>query len=38
MTRDFPFWAAASVEELAKKRNLSMAQISLAWTLSKDGV
>lgn len=26
------------VEELAKKRNLSMAQISLAWTLSKEVV
>jgi aryl-alcohol dehydrogenase-like predicted oxidoreductase len=26
------------VEELAKKRNLSMAQISLVWTLSKDVV
>ena len=26
------------VEELAKKKNLTMAQISLAWCLAKDGV
>ena len=25
------------VEELAKKRNISMAQIGLAWTLTKEG-
>lgn len=32
-------WALehARVEELAKKRNTSMAQIGLAWTLSKEG-
>ena len=27
----------ASVEELAKKRNVSMAQVALAWTLTKEG-
>ena len=26
-----------SVEELAKKKGVSMAQISIAWSLSKDG-
>ena len=26
------------VEELAKKKNATMAQIALAWSLSKDGV
>ena len=25
------------VEEIAKKRNISMAQVALAWMLSKDG-
>jgi len=32
-------WAPehARVEELAKKRNISMAQIGLAWTLTKEG-
>ena len=27
-----------SVEELAKKKQLTMAQIALAWSLSKDGI
>lgn len=26
------------VEEIAKKRNISMAQVALAWILSKDGI
>ena len=26
------------VEEIAKKRNLTMAQVSVAWILSKEGV
>ncbi|KAF9049898.1 hypothetical protein BJ165DRAFT_1608933 [Panaeolus papilionaceus] len=28
----------ARVEEIAKKRNIRMAQVSIAWILSKDGV
>ena len=27
----------ARVEEVAKKRGISMAQVSIAWILSKDG-
>ena len=26
------------VEEIAKKRNIKMAQVAIAWTLSKDGL
>ncbi|KAF4578493.1 hypothetical protein EYR36_000300 [Pleurotus pulmonarius] len=35
-----PAWTdiVARVEELAKKRGISMAQVSIAWTLSKEGV
>ncbi|KDQ33905.1 hypothetical protein PLEOSDRAFT_152448 [Pleurotus ostreatus PC15] len=35
-----PGWAdiVARVEEIAKKKGVSMAQISIAWTLSKEGV
>jgi aryl-alcohol dehydrogenase-like predicted oxidoreductase len=28
---------AARVEEVAKKRGISMAQVAVAWTLSKEG-
>ncbi len=27
-----------SVEEIAKKRGISMAQVAIAWSLAKDGV
>ena len=34
----FSLTLVVSVEELAKKKGISMAQVSTAWALSKEGV